>query len=160
LPSEVKLPAYIISAATAGEYGYPKTQGYPPQKNSKTPDYSTPKYPKTHGYPPQKNSKTPDYSTPKYPKTPDYQTPKSPKTPGYPKTPPPDTLKYPPPPPPDDLPWMPFVPHPYEKKTPHILPHGKKSKKPKKREAKPEIAIGWKQRHELVMLEDFLGYKP
>ena len=170
LPPSVKLPAYLISAATVGARDYPITPGYPkPPDYPKVPKYpKTPDYPITPGYP-----KPPDYpKVPKYPKTPDY-----PITPGYPDTPrypppPPDTPKYPPPPPPPDTPrypppppppeeppWPPYVPPPYTKEPPTIRIPKKKRKKVKPRKAKPEMAVGWKQRHELLTLEDFLGYK-
>ena len=171
LPPSVKLPAYIISGATVGAPDYPKAPKYP-----KTPDYPiTPGYPKPPKY--TKAPKTPDYPTPKYPKAPKYpKTPDYPITPGYPDTPryppptpdtpkypppPPDTPKYPPPPPPpEEPPWPTYVPPPYTKEPPTVRIPKKKRKKIKKREAMPEMAVGWKQRHELIMLEDFLGYKP
>ena len=172
LPLETKLPGYIISSATAGAPDYPTAAKYP-----KTPDYPTAaKYPKTPGYPtalkyptapgypkPPKYPKTPDYpTTPKYPGTPGYPgTPDYPKTPDYPPPPPPkEPPKLPPPPPPEEPPWTPYIYTPSKKPPPKIRLPGKKRKKVKPRKGKPELAAGWKQRHELLTLEDFLGYTP
>ncbi len=53
-----------------------------------------------------------------------------------------------------------YVPPPPTITTITAPPKKKDKKKTKKREAGPEMAIGWKQRHELLTLDDFLGYKP
>jgi hypothetical protein len=42
---------------------------------------------------------------------------------------------------------------------PTIIRKKKDKKKVKPPKAKPEMAVGWKQKHELLTLEDFLGYK-
>ena len=173
LPQSVKLPAYTIAAAVVGEPDYPIPK-YPT-----TPDYQTPKYPKVSDYPvTPKYPKVPGYpKTPRYPKVPGYpKTPRYPKVPGYPKTPdyptppPPDTPRYPPPPPPPDTPRYPPPPDeplpptytftPGERERAFKFPKDKKKKKTKKREAKPEMAVGWKQKEKLITLESLLGYKP
>ncbi len=169
LPPSVKLPAYIVGAA-AGESDYPvqkypKTPDYPmtPKypKAPKTPDYPiTPRQPMTPEYP--KAPKTPDYPiTPGYPDTPRYPPP-PPDTPRYPPPPPPpETPRYPPPPPPpEEPPWPPYTPPPYTKDPPTIRRPGKKRKKIKKREAKPQMAVGWKQKEKLITLESLMEYTP
>lgn len=166
LPRSVRAPGYIVAAVGVGaKYPkptypvakYPGVAKYPTAKYPVAAEYPLTKYPPGHEpYKPPYKPRTPYAPVTKYPPTtPPYTPPYTPTTEYVPAVPP-----YTPPYTPSRVVPKVIPPLRPPTKPPVIRPKKKDKKKIKKREAMPEMAIGWKQKHELILLKDLFGYSP
>jgi hypothetical protein len=176
IPSTIRAPGYMVAAIGIGaKYPgvakYPPAKEYPPSAYPAAKYHGVVKYPGAGEYPPSAYPAAKHHGVVKYPGVGEYPPTRDkyppshvPYPPAYPTT---TTTKYPPPATsyPPAYPTLHMVPtvapplEPSQKPASKIPPRKKDKKKVKPPKAKPEMAVGWKQRHRLITLESLLGYK-
>jgi len=177
LPRTIRAPGYMVAAVGIGAK-YPGVAEYSPTKYPAVAKLPPTKYPSIK-YPSTKYPAVAKIPPTKYPSGyKPYRPPSAPyepyaKTTAYPPSVPPYTPPYTPPTaytpavPPYIPPYVPPTVIPSilppllpPTKPPMISPKKKAKKKIKPPKPKPEMAVGWKQKHEIITLADFLGYSP